>query len=132
MLFVQRGVPEKKRARGEAWSDAAIRPQIVGKWVGGGRCRGPRQQIQDLREFKKRWTEWYRAIQPDWRAGGRVYGADWSKWTSPGQNGILSIVACLSWWREKAGSDMDELAEWRENTEDVQWMLTGLYSSIQP
>ncbi|KAJ7173537.1 hypothetical protein C8R46DRAFT_870792, partial [Mycena filopes] len=83
------------------------RPQAVTDWVRDGRGRTVEiRQIGDVAKFGDEWWGWWRALQPKWRAhrdGERpeepAGNTDWGKLVVPGQNGLLSVVAALYWWR---------------------------------
>ncbi|KAJ7800261.1 hypothetical protein B0H14DRAFT_2276923, partial [Mycena olivaceomarginata] len=82
---------------------SSLRPQQVMDWIRDGRGRSQvLRAIADITEFKNDWWAWWRGMQPDWRTAGDnaavPNGADWGVLAVPGQNGLLSVVACLYWW----------------------------------
>ncbi|KAJ7481412.1 hypothetical protein B0H11DRAFT_1652549, partial [Mycena galericulata] len=48
----------------------------------------------------------------------------WEGMRVPGQNGFLSVLIGLKWWREKAARAGGE--EWKEAVRDVAWVLEQL------
>ncbi|KAJ7831671.1 hypothetical protein B0H13DRAFT_1479171, partial [Mycena leptocephala] len=82
----------------------APRPAQVTDWIRDGRGRSVAvRPIDDLAKFEREWKGWWTALQPSWegergKAETLPEGADWGKLASPGQNGILSVVAALYWW----------------------------------
>ncbi|KAK0437896.1 hypothetical protein EV421DRAFT_1738840 [Armillaria borealis] len=45
------------------------RPQLLSKWVGQGRMRGPMPKIDadTMDEYEKEWWNWWEGMQPSWR-----------------------------------------------------------------
>ena len=72
-------------------------------------------------------------MNPSWRnrdeSGRLVVGAGgsgpWDTLICPGQNGLISVLACLSWWFEEEHSS----DRWREAVSDVLWVLHGIEQS---
>ncbi|KAK0457757.1 uncharacterized protein EV420DRAFT_1643614 [Desarmillaria tabescens] len=97
------------------------RPLELGKWVSVGRIRSKEPQInaKDLDQFKRTWVVWWRTMQPEWRAlketdnigawTREFYGSDWSSLKFPDQNGLLGVLATLSWWDITARSMGDDV-----------------------
>ena len=142
------GFVSDTKGRKKAVIPVAKRPQIVSGWIGIGRCRvgssgcpKPHMVIkrEGLETFVKAWNVWWRALQPDWHVSvdgeGRwdweLYGDDWHTLTIPGQNGLLSMVATLSWWGSAVKLAEEGKAEWLEAVTDVEWMMTGLLGALE-
>lgn len=71
-------------------------------------------------------------MNPPWRTrvNGRlkIGGAGpWETLHRPGQNGFLSVLQCLSWWRVQAGTEGME--DWDTAVDDVLWVLNEVLSS---
>lgn len=84
----------------------AGRPPAIPWWSGRGRPnRLPKSpQIKSIRDFGTEVMAYWERISPEWRErngqGGmnRTGSGSWLKLRFPGQNGLLSVLACLRWW----------------------------------
>lgn len=111
----------------------ALRPPAVAWWSSRGRPnRLPKSpQIESVEGFSKEVRTYWESISPEWRHNGvtgvmnRSTSGGWSKMRCPGQNGLLSILACLRWWYMHedlpGGSD-----SWKEMVSDVIWTLESM------
>ncbi|KZT00416.1 uncharacterized protein LAESUDRAFT_666186, partial [Laetiporus sulphureus 93-53] len=86
--------------------------------------------IESLDEYTCSWWLWWAGLQPEWRKndisghpipGG---GGDWTKLRKPGQNGLLTVLLALLWWRLAA--EEVNLSDWNMAVADVSWVLTQL------
>jgi hypothetical protein len=82
--------------------------------------------IKDLQVFIAGFWKWWDALNPPWclRVDGHLrIGGDgpWGSLHKPGQNGFLSVLQILSWWRGMVGAEGFE--EWNSALEDVAWVL---------
>lgn len=91
------------------------RPAILSEWVADGRLK-PRKgghavkkmillKAKDVAVFKALFIRWWDSMQPPWRKQDREgnwlrtrHGRDFGGLDVWGQNGWLSVVACLYWW----------------------------------
>ncbi|KAJ7038754.1 hypothetical protein C8F04DRAFT_912887, partial [Mycena alexandri] len=81
------------------------RPDEVSDWVRDGRGRTKKvRPIANLPAYAARVRAWWDGLQPPWREKwdeGEVLeeeGTEWGTLASPGQNGMLSVMAALYWW----------------------------------
>lgn len=54
---------------------------------------------------------------------------DWANLLKPGSNGMLSVLACLRWWRVRGidlGNDHGDFEEWTKAVEGVASVLVCL------
>ncbi|KAJ7178543.1 hypothetical protein C8R43DRAFT_871984, partial [Mycena crocata] len=112
----------------------AQRPKQVGKWIQYARDRKP--DINNVMKYEREWWVWWGKLQPSWREKGEdgrpvemsiSACGNWSTLIAPGMNGMLSVVASLSWWgeaEEKAGTGVSE--GWRAAVKDVIWVFNAL------
>ncbi|KAJ7487246.1 hypothetical protein B0H11DRAFT_1615572, partial [Mycena galericulata] len=98
------------------------RPGEIHTWVKNARKGTP--VIKDVDAFIKQWGTWWKAINPQWRLVDGVLSrggeGSWEGMRVPGQNGFLSVLIGLKWWREKAARAGGE--EWKEAVRDVAWV----------
>ncbi|KAF9004184.1 hypothetical protein BDZ89DRAFT_967134, partial [Hymenopellis radicata] len=116
-----------------------LRPALLSKWVGNGRTRSPRLVLsdRDMPQFIESWKLWWNDMQPEWRKKqgtgvgdkGEVKGK-WGCVTRPGINGLLSVVAVMSWWGTAMVRDNDKDAFVRV-VEDVRWLMEGVLKELQ-
>ncbi|KAJ7607209.1 hypothetical protein FB45DRAFT_1040474 [Roridomyces roridus] len=118
----------------------AGRPDELGEWIKSGRRKD--KSIADLAKFKTQWSDWWKSLQPSWRAesgaasgqdgtpwAGKTLG-DWEKLVSPGINGFYSVVVALYWWgcaEKKNGVS----AGWEKAVGDVECALYGLRAAAR-
>lgn len=136
-LFIVKGM----MATAKRSIPGAHRPALVATWITAGRCDRKAGQNLDitkgnLQKFKADVLRWWNAMQPAWRVKddtGRwkkeSYGGDWAPLACPGRNGMLSVIATLSWWGRKIDDDK-ETAEWMMMVDDVKWVLDGLIAGL--
>lgn len=128
------------------------RPAIVGRWMKRGRAfkagrtqkkmpricldRNTEKGAEEVDDFLKNMHVWYASIQPAWRVfSGQTWGreaeeADWGVWQSPGANGLVLLIAALSWWGEFTLENPESHAEWTEMVLDATWMLSRLEKEV--
>lgn len=114
----------------------ASRPPQIDWWVGRGRPYGTDVDIPDVKVFGDLWWKWWRGAQPSWRKPEdddmvRVVRGPWEKLDRPGQNGMLSVLICLKWWKVEIDAMQGrkktaELKRWSEGVADAHWVLQGL------
>ncbi|KAF9022414.1 hypothetical protein BDZ89DRAFT_1042221 [Hymenopellis radicata] len=126
---------------------ARMRPHLLTSWISNGRTRQRKRIVVDEKTgpaFVAAWKPWWSYLQESWRVRGEdgewkrdAYGDEWKKMGVPGQNGMLSVVAVLSWWKsfiESQGSVLGAEAvgekEWVGARNDVEWVLKGLLSHV--
>lgn len=133
------GSVEFGEARGSL--PAQGRPAILSEWVADGRLKPKKGgaaarrmlslKAKDLPVFKASFIGWWDSMQPSWRKekDGKWlrtrHGRDFEGLDVWGQNGWLSVVACLYWWRE-ALTEEDGESVWEEYVTDAAWMMEGL------
>lgn len=59
------------------------------------------------------------------------YGDDWSSLRVPGQNGLLGVVAVLSWWMMYAVSEGVGQDLCVEAVSDAKWAMEGLLQHVR-
>ena len=138
--YVCEGMQAKKRAtlpRGKN-GDGSERLKMLGDWVAGGRTRRGRMTIDKavLQKFTREWSGWWGSLQPDWRKRNRgayvrssVEGI-FDTMAVPGANGMLSVVATLSWWRSAAVTGKAR-EQWMAASTDVEWVMDQLIKAAQ-
>lgn len=102
---------------------ALHRPTAVKDWIGRGRSKGWRPEIDSAKAYCQQHTAWWMALQPEWRLSEngsivveRVSG-DWSSLRVFGSNGLLSVVASLFFWGLLVKSPRDR-AQWEAAVRD--------------
>ncbi len=60
-----------------------------------------------------------------------MYGEDWQKLDCGGVNGLLSVVACLSWWASACEEGKCNLVEFHKAVVDVKWVMEGLHGYVK-
>lgn len=110
------------------------RPEQIAIWIQNRHCLPSHRQIiiKDLGIFVAAFWKWWDAINPPWRirVDGRlkVGGAgSWASLHKPGQNGFLSVLQCLSWWRGLLDAGAED---WDSAVEDVVWVLKEVLNSL--
>ncbi|KAJ7036054.1 hypothetical protein C8F04DRAFT_954354 [Mycena alexandri] len=107
-----------------------LRPKEVTKWIGRGRIGGAEPPLTDLYGFAAGWWKFWTVLNPAWRVEKRGVGERLAKsadgelgpTVQTGPNGILNVLICLRWWRDKIDG-AKEVAAWDEAVEDVRWAL---------
>lgn len=108
------------------------RPAAVPHWVQRGRPVEPERypSITSVSAFASQWWDWWLELNPDRRdrvvtgrltPGGRISVESVKK---PGKNGLLSLLACLMWWRDAIGTD--DTTDWESAVRDVYWVILEL------
>lgn len=105
------------------------RPGSVPYWVQRGRPVEPERypNIGSLSAFATQWWAWWVELNPDRRdmvVGGRLTPGGRVSFDSvkkPGKNGLLSVLACLMWWRDTVGSG--DVMDWENAVRDVYWVM---------
>jgi hypothetical protein len=120
------------------------RPLVIGTWVANGRKEtlpGVMKDM-DITQVRENFVAWWNELQPAWRKcdpeWGRYQRLDWSKesrgdWGTlvcPGNNGIYSVLAYLSWWLRKhpgfTGDCSVASSEWKTLVSDVIWVMDDI------
>lgn len=134
--------------RNQALPGKSIRPGILNDWIDNGRIREsrlemPRLTLPELKAFKGRYRAWWDSMQPAWRVRSGKY--TWSQQGHDaeemfdildlrGQNGWMSIVACLWWWgmcladAEVTGAEKDE---WEGALGDAVWTVREIRINVE-
>ena len=107
------------------------RPQQVQQWIQNARKRNP--EIKNLESFVSEFWFWWSGLNPPWRQhdesgkliiNGRGEGP-WECLVCLGQNGPISVLACLSWWF--GGKGLSD--RWKDAVRDVLWALCSMEQS---
>ncbi|KAH7904782.1 hypothetical protein BJ138DRAFT_1018631, partial [Hygrophoropsis aurantiaca] len=109
------------------------RPKEVLWWI--ARKRIPQPAPLDVDTFAQAWWTWWQLLQPEWRTVSipskrkpvppqdhRDQG-DWSVLDQPGQNGLLSVIACIKWWGAAKGGQGHTDKRWHAAVEDFEWVM---------
>ncbi|KAJ7434268.1 hypothetical protein B0H11DRAFT_1757810 [Mycena galericulata] len=104
------------------------RPEEIKGWVKCARRSTP--IIKDVASFAAKWKGWWRAINPQWRAGPdggllRVEKGGWEGMRMLGANGFLNVLICLKWWRDGDAARGD----WEDSVPDVTWAIERLLAN---
>ena len=92
----------------------------------------PYLDIASVPDFVAEYESWWEDLQPKWRkCDGKGWnrpkyrGKDLGVLNTRGQNGWLSVVACLWWWGVAVSSagDKEGLDVWENRLGDAIWML---------
>ncbi|KAJ7576766.1 hypothetical protein C8J56DRAFT_799604 [Mycena floridula] len=110
------------------------RPREVHDWIARGRRQSSTLTQASLSSFKKSWCEWWKLLQPDWREAANVDGfldeshrqgkGEWGSLDKVSQNGLYSVVVCLSWW-----GALDQSEDWQQAVLDVAWVMSSILGS---
>ncbi|KAL1713348.1 hypothetical protein EV715DRAFT_211822 [Schizophyllum commune] len=108
------------------------KPTLLKDWIQAGRASRAKRlpHVGDVDGFARSVWAWWVAMQPSWRkvdATGSVQprriraGDSWgASLDVRGQNGMLSVVACLCWWGLALKDGMDESRQsWVRLVHDV-------------
>ncbi|KIY60888.1 hypothetical protein CYLTODRAFT_427753 [Cylindrobasidium torrendii FP15055 ss-10] len=128
-----------------------LRPAQLTRWVGTGRHRhGMRICVggeKEINAMVKAFVGWYGFLQPEWREkkGKEFLHTEppsdkspedvWGVMLAPGQNGLLSVLAVLSWWGSSIfdkGVDTGKYDSklWAHHVSDLDWVITNITKSI--
>ncbi|KAI4517116.1 hypothetical protein K525DRAFT_211617 [Schizophyllum commune Loenen D] len=115
------------------------KPPQLKEWIQAGRASRSKRmpRVVDIDKFSQQMWTWWAAMQPEWRkvdATGQiapsreVSGSGWgSALDVRGQNGILSVVACICWWGLALERETPERCRsWRWFMEDVVWVVNQM------
>jgi hypothetical protein len=113
---------------------SAHRPEQISIW-NRNRCpvvANRQPVIKSLDAFIGAFWKWWDGLNPSWRirVDGRlkIGGAgSWETLHKPGQNGFLSVLQTLSWWRGMLGVEGTD--DWNSAVEDVAWVLKQVLNS---
>ncbi|KAJ7161805.1 hypothetical protein C8R43DRAFT_1123523 [Mycena crocata] len=102
----------------------AERPAEIPWWTSRARSGNP--TISNVENFVAVFKNWWFLINPSWRQnedGSLKLEEDgsWEELRKPGANGLLNVLICLKWWRER----MDGLG-WDDVVADVTWVIECL------
>ncbi|TRM56386.1 hypothetical protein BD626DRAFT_413931 [Schizophyllum amplum] len=125
--------------KGNKAKTSAPKPALLNTWIHAGRAGRVKKMpvVSDADTFAMEMWAWWASLQPEWRdvdAAGRrepereVRDGDWgSALEVRGQNGMLSVVACLCWWGDVLGSRTTPNAHsWLRLVHDVTWVCEQL------
>ncbi|KAI0054991.1 hypothetical protein BV25DRAFT_1784505, partial [Artomyces pyxidatus] len=86
----------------------------------------------DFNASSDEWWAWWASLQPDGRSrdGAGVFSQDaenleWDRVRVGGKNGVLSVMAALTWWGRAASRSEDpaHLAEWTRAAVEASWAM---------
>jgi hypothetical protein len=113
------------------------RPDQIAVWNQNRHPIAPNRQppIINLETFVDVFHQWWNTINPSWRAHedghlrlGVCGSGLWTSLHKPGQNGFLSVLQVLKWWRELL--DDTGTREWELALKDVAWVLQEVVKSL--
>jgi hypothetical protein len=113
------------------------RPSFIGPWVNDARKDLFPTLVQQVPydQFLPMFKVWWNDLQPEW---GRYERGDWKRWVEgdwgslrcPGNNGMYTVMAFMSWWLRKhqnfRGSSVTASPEWKLMLSDVVWVMDKL------
>ncbi|KAJ6448363.1 hypothetical protein C8R45DRAFT_1133146 [Mycena sanguinolenta] len=113
-----------------------FRPIQVTTWISRSR-RGIEPSVTDPSRYAIDWQVWWDSLQPSWRkknANGEWIvvdgygggGREWGPLYQWGVNGVLSIVASLSFWGQAVQDTPELRLQWERAVVDVGWMFEGM------
>lgn len=118
---------------------ARPRPDEVGVWFKAGRRLNTENhlpRIESLKDFEKKWKDWWSAIQPKWRDTKRwpypkdAVEEDWGELPNGGKDGLFVVMVSLGWWihvgKQKPGRD----TKISDAVADVAWVINNLNSLL--
>ncbi|KAK7045901.1 SERTA domain-containing protein 3 [Paramarasmius palmivorus] len=113
------------------------RPDAVLFWTKRARKFTGLPPDVEVSGFGQRVVLWWNSMMPGWRtrsADGhweRSGEGDWGALRCPGQNGLLSIMACLRWWliKDSKASVREADSSWQALFADVCWVMEELRKS---
>jgi hypothetical protein len=111
------------------------RPEQIANWIQNRRTLMVHRQpkIKNVEAFITAFWSWWNLINPSWRIrvddrlkiGG---SGPWDSLHKPGQNGFLTVLQILNWWRGLL--DSSDTKEWDSAVEDVLWVMKGVQNSL--
>ncbi|KAJ7050915.1 hypothetical protein C8F01DRAFT_952805, partial [Mycena amicta] len=108
------------------------RPPQFATWFRDGRKWNAGHDVirfqGDVEGFRQMFLSWWSEMQPAWRERGDdgryrrdpAAGRGWETMGSPGKDGMLLVVAALSWWGREEGKTHS--VGWNTAAEDVLWV----------
>lgn len=109
------------------------RPEVVKMWISRARSTSWRPAITNVKEFKEKFTKWWKAIQPEWRKSdglietSKVDG-DWELLRLPGLNGLHSVIAALFYWGLALKANAVKDKDWLAAVDDCHLVINHLLS----
>lgn len=127
-----RGFPAKSKGKDLIVTEE--RPSAIATWVRNGRKKDP-VEIEDGAAHRKSLLKWWDTLQPDWRKQGEKYDKgdehDWGSLDADGRNGLLSVLACMLWWRKIEKGTKKDSPDWVKLVSDVTLVLGELVTESQ-
>ncbi|KAJ7049776.1 hypothetical protein C8F01DRAFT_1264804 [Mycena amicta] len=121
---------------GTTYLQARRRPKQVAHWIQNYRVSGPGiTAIGNIAVYDKLWWAWWNECQPSWRTINKdrpvredPAGRLWEGLLVQGKNGLLTVVATLSWWGQAMVKDgrTQVSRSWLDAIDDVSWVLQEL------
>lgn len=113
------------------------RPEQIAVWNRNRRPLAANRQptIEDPDAFVAAFWKWWDELNPRWRIRDnghlKIGGAGpWDALHKSGQNGFLSVLQVLYWWRSLLGVDSAEGSkDWNYAVIDVVWVLSEVLHS---
>ncbi|KAI5823646.1 hypothetical protein K523DRAFT_135737, partial [Schizophyllum commune Tattone D] len=106
------------------------KPAILQHWIQCGRAPRVKQNplVKNVKAFEKDVWSWWSGLQPSWRkfdgdgrpSEDRDVDGDWGHLEVHGQNGFMSVVACLCWWGLSLKGKSNK--SWERCVDDVAWV----------
>ncbi|KAI0039617.1 hypothetical protein FA95DRAFT_1478423, partial [Auriscalpium vulgare] len=108
------------------------RPDAVGNWIRDAR-KWHRASVDPMKvsSFKTLWWRWWVSLQPAERViDAEAFVLDvpkddmsWEQVNIAGVNGLLSVVAALTWWGVAVHQVQDGIPRWMDAVVDVTHAL---------
>ncbi|EEB88825.1 hypothetical protein MPER_13160 [Moniliophthora perniciosa FA553] len=109
------------------------RPTAIAWWTKRARTNKANPPTTEHCDFGQSVITWWDSMMPSWRTRdengcwAQTGEGDWGVLCCPGQNGLLSVLACLRWWLIAEGGDVENAsALWRSLFSDVCWVMEQL------
>ncbi|KAK0458138.1 uncharacterized protein EV420DRAFT_1479892 [Desarmillaria tabescens] len=109
------------------------RPSVLAVWLDGVRSFSDLLSINDVDQFGDAMVTWWNSIQPNWRQNveglpQRKYNKTFMCLRKGGQNGIVTVIFGLFWWRK----NLDDSSQWSALVTDVNDMFDTLLNATGP
>ncbi|EEB97225.1 hypothetical protein MPER_03502 [Moniliophthora perniciosa FA553] len=114
------------------------RPSAVTWWTKRARTIKGVPPSTTEAQFPQSVITWWDSMMPSWRTQNQdghwaqTGEGDWGILHCPGQNGLLSVLACLRWWLIAEGGEVEQASElWRYLFSDVCWVMEQLQKEME-
>ncbi|KAK0458066.1 uncharacterized protein EV420DRAFT_1643412 [Desarmillaria tabescens] len=109
------------------------RPSVLAVWLDGIHSFSDLLSINDIDQFGDAMVMWWNSIQPNWRQSAeglplRKYDDSFMCLRKGGQNGIVTVIFGLFWWRK----NLDDPSQWSALITDISDMFDALLNATGP